>query len=176
MWHWRWQSRDWGEQVDPVSVHSGHMVVTNREVSNTGGDTSTCTWFQNIYIFEMIDRCPNKKDQWRLYVGLKTQTQIQKIKTRKAVPCMTDCRQSRQLHHLLSGEKVAFSGSKAAEVIVTKAALFLSSLANALKIVLFQLQSALLSISFRTSKAEKNSHTNNMFVQYSFCSQLLIFT
>ena len=53
------------------------------------------------------------------------------------------------------GEKVAFSGSKAAEVIVTKAALFLSSLANALKIVLFQLQSALLSISFRTSKAEK---------------------
>ena len=108
-------------------------------------------------------------------VGLKTQTQIQ-IKTQKAVPCMTDCRQSRQLHHLLSGEKVAFSGSKAAEVIVTKAALFLSSLANALKIVLFQLQSALLSISFRTSKAGKNSHTNNMFVQYSFCSQLLIFT
>ena len=67
-------------------------------------------------------------------VGLKTQTQIQ-IKTQKAVPCMTDCRQSRQLHHLLSGEKVAFSGSKAAEVIVTKVGLFLSSLANALKIV-----------------------------------------
>ena len=49
--------------MDPVSVHSGHMVDTNREVSNTGGDTSTCTWSQNIYIFEMIDRCPNKKDQ-----------------------------------------------------------------------------------------------------------------
>ena len=48
---------------------------------------------------------------------------------------MTDGRQSSRLHHLLSEEKVVFSGSKAAEVIVTKIGPFLSPLANALKIV-----------------------------------------